>query len=502
MGRLVAERYAPYPGNGREDEAMLNLFYLFADVVFPGMRGTGDWTTDERDYSWLEGILRIYPNGKTPLMAVSAKLPHKIVEDPLFNWFYRVFPNVYSALEDDPLYTDTGSNAPDPTTALSGDTTAAGTLVWVNVGTSESEAKKYRQNQEIEIARSGYSYNKTRAQVTGRYYQGLSGTAIDGDWLFQVRLMQADPIERSVTAAGNGLDEVDYVFFGGGSHMEGSGAPPARVFDPSKQWNVCSIIKTTFGDFTGTALAQTSLRTGNRIQDARLQGLEWHAVDNEFQGIFGVRFAETDSDWSAKDGTYVDDTSHAANETDDGIRRRSAGLLYYMEQSGSGSVISDHTTDTTRGGGGDWTTTGETWLDTCSEEIFRYGNEDKMVLCGGGALLGLNRLVKAKGTWELTANKSWYGIDVFTWVTPFGRLHFKPSAVMTQNPVTNKWGLVLDTGFLERRFTKGRDMKLKENIQANDLDREKHMFLSEWGLQFAFPLAHGLLTNMGVDTPS
>jgi hypothetical protein len=52
---------------------------------FLGMRGTGDWATDQRPKNWREVILHEYPNGSAPLTAVMSKLGSEKVDDPEFN---------------------------------------------------------------------------------------------------------------------------------------------------------------------------------------------------------------------------------------------------------------------------------------------------------------------------------------------------------------------------------------------------------------------------------
>lgn len=49
---------------------------------FLGMRGTGDWGTDERPKSWREMILFLYPNGSMPLTAMMSKMKNEKVSDP------------------------------------------------------------------------------------------------------------------------------------------------------------------------------------------------------------------------------------------------------------------------------------------------------------------------------------------------------------------------------------------------------------------------------------
>ncbi len=56
-----------------------------SDVGFLGMRGTGDWQTDQRPKNWREGILRLYPNGMAPLTAIMSMLGSEKTDDAEFN---------------------------------------------------------------------------------------------------------------------------------------------------------------------------------------------------------------------------------------------------------------------------------------------------------------------------------------------------------------------------------------------------------------------------------
>jgi hypothetical protein len=51
-------------------------------TAFMGMRGTGDWATDERPKNWRQGILRLYPNGTAPLTAILSKMGQEKLDDP------------------------------------------------------------------------------------------------------------------------------------------------------------------------------------------------------------------------------------------------------------------------------------------------------------------------------------------------------------------------------------------------------------------------------------
>ena len=51
---------------------------------FLGMRGTGDWATDQRPKNWRETILFLYPNGKMPLTAIMSKMKSEKTDDPQY----------------------------------------------------------------------------------------------------------------------------------------------------------------------------------------------------------------------------------------------------------------------------------------------------------------------------------------------------------------------------------------------------------------------------------
>src|SRR5678816_1446347 len=52
-----------------------------------GLRGTGNWGTDERPKNFREGILRFNPNGTAPIFALSSKAGEKTVDDPEYSWW-------------------------------------------------------------------------------------------------------------------------------------------------------------------------------------------------------------------------------------------------------------------------------------------------------------------------------------------------------------------------------------------------------------------------------
>ena len=54
-------------------------------MAFLGMRGSGDWATDQRPKNWREWIFHLYHNGMAPLTAILSKMKEQSVDDPESN---------------------------------------------------------------------------------------------------------------------------------------------------------------------------------------------------------------------------------------------------------------------------------------------------------------------------------------------------------------------------------------------------------------------------------
>ena len=56
-------------------------------MAVAGLRGTGDWATDERPKNFREMILWRNPNGMAPLTALLSKMKSESTDDPEFAWY-------------------------------------------------------------------------------------------------------------------------------------------------------------------------------------------------------------------------------------------------------------------------------------------------------------------------------------------------------------------------------------------------------------------------------
>ena len=51
-----------------------------------GLRGSGNFNTNERPQNWREYIMYLFPNGEAPLTAVLSLLASQGTDDPQYNW--------------------------------------------------------------------------------------------------------------------------------------------------------------------------------------------------------------------------------------------------------------------------------------------------------------------------------------------------------------------------------------------------------------------------------
>ncbi|MEG0363526.1 MAG: hypothetical protein RR600_06925, partial [Aurantimicrobium sp.] len=77
---------------------------------FLGMRATNNFTVEgQREQSWREGILRLYPNGDAPLTAITNMMSSSKVSDPQYHWYSQELPEQAAAVTG--IYTNNSLTA-------------------------------------------------------------------------------------------------------------------------------------------------------------------------------------------------------------------------------------------------------------------------------------------------------------------------------------------------------------------------------------------------------
>lgn len=226
-------------------------------MAIAGLRGTGDWATDERPKNFREMILWRNPNGQAPLTALLSKIKSQNTDDPEFAWYEEEL----NALQLTVNYT-TGYSTTDTSIAVTSNLTDATDVVAGDVFQVEKAITTAYSNEIVIASAAGASgsITITRAQC------GTSGAPL---------------------ANGTKLTKI------GSAFAEGTGAPTASTRNPTKYYNYTQIFKTIY-DITETA-KRTSTRTGDPVKNDKKRKMFDHSVAMELGFFFGVRYETTGS---------------------------------------------------------------------------------------------------------------------------------------------------------------------------------------------------------------
>lgn len=220
-------------------------------AAIAGLRGTGDWATDERPKNFREFILWANPNGSAPLTALMARMKTDKTDDPEFSWWEEELTPVRVQMDA------TGASATSTNFGLvsGGLNLVPGDVLLVE----KTESATY--DNEIVVVSS--VTNDTSIVVK----RGQAGTT------------------AAATGASAYLTKIGSVF------AEGTTAPEATTRNPTKKTNYCQIFKTTY-KITNTAKV-TRTRTGDPVRNDKKRKSFDHATALEFAFMFGRPYETT-----------------------------------------------------------------------------------------------------------------------------------------------------------------------------------------------------------------
>lgn len=432
-------------------------------MAFMGMRGTGDWQTDERPKNWRQGILFLYPTGSAPLTGLLSKMGEEQVDDPEFNWWTKLLPAQGGTITD--IYTDAGM-----TTALAAGGTAAGTLLYVKL--PQALATEFRVGHQVLLRVSTNLNVDVNAKVTGRTLNGANSQLI-------VKLLEIDD-----NGGAANLSTADTILIIGNVNAEGAPIPDAIAYDPVKWNNFTQIFRTPL-DITRTA-RKTRLRTEDAYKEAKRESLELHSIEMEKAFFWGIKTENVGTNGKPE--------------------RTTMGLIQAIK-TGAPSNVFNYSTDANYTGD-PWVGTngsGEEWLDRSLEVIFRYGSADKLAFAGSGAILGIQRIAKFTGQINLTPMSTSYGLKVTQWITPFGTINLMTHPLFSYEATTRNLVVICEPSMLKYRYIDDTTFMSQDATKVSPsherLDGTKEEWLTECGLEYHHPLKFGILQNVGRDNP-
>jgi hypothetical protein len=390
-----------------------------------GLRGTGDWATDERPKNFRETILFRQPNGQAPLTALLSKIGDEATDDPEFAWYEEQLNTIR-------VQETTGLSSAAGSTTL---TCAGGGVNDLLVGDVLLVEKTDQTTYNNELVEVSAIASDTSATIT----RGAAGTTRDG------------------IAANAFLTKIGNVF------AEGTGAPTASTRNPTKVLNYCQIFKTIY-DVTGTA-AQTKTRTGDPIENDKKRKMFDHSIAMEWAFLYGVKNETTGSNSKPK--------------------RYTGGLRSFI--STNKTVFATTPTITT--------------LLAALYPVFDYNTgsgDERIVFLGNQAANALNLIIANATNVRINFGDTVkvYGMNFQKLVIPQGTFYLKTHPLLNTHARYSASMWVIDPAVLKYRYMKGRDTKFIDNIQNNDEDRKKGMWITECGLEVQHEKTMAYLGNV------
>jgi hypothetical protein len=419
---------------------------------FLGMRGTGDWSNEERPKSFREGMLYLYPNGRMPITGIMSKGRSERVTDPEFKWFSKNLAAQGGAV------TQTYEDAALSNTFAAGEAGAVGDIVYAKC--AEAVTNHFRIGHTAVLMDYSASPLWAFGKVIGKDANGASSYVA-------VKL-------RTAAAAGV-LDGVNYIDIVGSSNPEGANIPEAISYDPDKYNGYTQIFRTPL-NLTRTQ-RKTRMRTGDVYKEAKREAMLYHGIEMEMATVLG----------------------EASEVTGDNNKpeRTTQGIISFVNEHNSSNVIYYPSTT-----GLTWKAGGEDWFDEKLEVLFRYGRSEKFAVCGGAAMLGITKLIKLSGNFELTSETGAYGIKVYRWITPFGEILLKTHPLYNFKPYLRDCITIFEPQNMRFKYIDDTHFKKDDGEKRagyTGYDGTKEEFLTEGGYEFHFPETMMHLQGIGVD---
>ena len=388
-----------------------------------GLRGTGDWGTDERPKNFREMILWRNPNGSAPLTALMSKMRKSATTDPEFSWWEEELAPI--RLEVNGLIT-----------------TVSHTTITVDGGDARDLV-------------AGDLLMVEKATVTTYSYEILEVAAVQSATQFTVTRGAAD-----TTAAA--IPNNSFLLKIGNAFAEGTASPEASSRNPTKYTNYTQIFKTVY-ELTGTA-AETTTRTGDPISNDKKRKMFDHSTALEQAFLFGHKYETTGSNGKPK--------------------RYTGGLLEFLQENYTATAkptIATISSVTTTGEDELLDKTYQVFDFNSSES----GNQ-RLVLAGNGFLNHMNKWARDSSSTRINFDSTVkvYGMELQRWILPQGTLYVKTHPLMNVNTRFTNGAFIIDPSGVRYRPLKNRDTKFMDNIQNNDEDTRKGQWLTEAGAEF------------------
>jgi hypothetical protein len=388
-----------------------------------GLRGTGDFSEDERPKNFRETILFRNPTGSAPIFALTSKARKRSTDDPEYAWWDE--PNGNVRLQ------------------IAGTFAAGDTLLTVDSADPSASSPTLQWGTALHL-KAGDLLQVEKTEATAYDNEFVEVTAVISATQFMVRRGAAGSTAASIS-------NDTFLTLMGSAYAEGTAAPAAVSRNPIKYFNYTQIFKDTY-ELSRTA-DKTNYRTGSAMSNDKRRKTWDHSRAIEWAMLFGRRHETTG---------------------ENGKPKRFMGGLREFIPSVRTTVFSTAVTVTT-------------FLDAVYPAFdFETGAGDvRMCWCGNGALNNLNKVIQADANTDIQYNGVFkqYGMDFQEFILPQGRLMLRTHPLMNQHGRYTNSMFGLDFDSIRYVALRDSDTKIMDDVQAKDEDVRRGFYQTECGLQ-------------------
>lgn len=388
-----------------------------------GLRGTGDWSADERPKNFREMILFRNPNGTAPLFALMAKTSEEAVNDPEFSWWDE--PNDLVRLQ------------------LNGALTSGATNVIVDSADPSASAPANHWGVAKHLKPGDLLMYEDAAQDAAATNEIVMVVSVQSDTNFT--------IQRGVAGtSAAAMSDNGFLLKIGSAYAEGSLAPDATTRNPIKFFNYTQIFKNSY-EITRTA-SKTKLRTGDPISNDKKRKIWDHSRDLELAFMFGQRFETTGSNGKPL--------------------RFMGGLREFIPT--ANVTVFGATVSLTQ------------YLDA-STKVFDFdtpAGSERLCLCGNNYLNQLNLLAELNSQVQFQGTVKAYGLELTKFTMPQGTFYLKTHPLMNRHPQFKSSAFILDMSSLKYRYML--DTMFEDDIQVPGQDGKKGQWKTECSLEVKY----------------
>lgn len=398
-----------------------------------GLRGTGDFGTDERPKNFREMILFLNPNGSAPLFALTSKVKSRTVDDPEYNWWDE--PNDLVRLQ------------------VNGTVDSAATLITVDSPDPSASALDSNWGLATHLKPGDHLLVEPAADAASFTPEVIQVVTVVSPTQFIVARGAQGTTPATIT------NDV-FLLLIGSAYAEGTASPEAVTRNPIKYNNLVQIFKDSY-ELTGTAEA-TNFRTGSPWSNDKKRKMFDHSRAIEWSMLFGRK-----SETTGANGKPL--------RTMNGLRSQIPGSrTTIFSTSGKLSY--------------------ESFLDAVYK-VFDYDSpagDERIAFCGNVALNTINKMIKRepKGDIQWGAPIKAYGMNLRELVLPQGRIMMRTHPLLNRHAgptgtagIYNSSMWIIDFSSLEYVNQKGRDTRTKDDVQNKDEDLRRGFIQSDCSLQ-------------------